>query len=573
MTQQRAFTRKGVAIGATIVLAGALAAAVPASASARSARPNGAAKISSAKIHLAGVSNPGAIKAPPAAAAHSKPRVMPLLKPRAGNAKAGVVPRVQGAAKPKLRPATTGMGQILSNFDGINAIQNEQTAFPLEPPDEGLGAGAGYVVNFVNVTGGIYRGSGRMVGAPFYLNPFFHEADAANTSDPRVFYDSSSHRWFATILVYSLNSAGTRITGSHVDLAVSTSANPTGSWVVYKIPTSNVSHAGCPCLADYPILGVDQYNVYISTNEFTSDESSFNGAQLYAVSKSQVVAGRRGVNIAKFENLTIAGAPAFHVQPANTYGNAAAEWMMNSLDPNGTSDHRLGVWALTNPQAVSAGGTPGLSVRVIQSEGYSFPPKAQTPPGYCTACGAPTTGKVDTDWDAMQEVQYINGQLVGALNTGITVAGDTTDRSGVAWFVVRPSLTGSTVGTGTHVARQGYLAAQGLYLLYPHLNMTQNGAMAVTFGFGGPGTFLSAGYSVAAPGRAFHSIQVAAAGTGPDNGFTGTAQYGGLGRWGDYSNGEIIPGTNRVWLATQYIPNNGGQYTNWGNRIFELNLG
>ncbi len=41
---------------------------------------------------------------------------------------------------------------------------------------------------------------------------------------------------------------------------------------------------------------------------------------------------------------------------------------------------------------------------------------------------------------------------------------------------------------------------------------------------------------------------------------------------GDYSNGQIIPGTNKVWLATQYIPNNGDGNANWGNRVIELQL-
>ena len=37
--------------------------------------------------------------------------------------------------------------------------------------------------------------------------------------------------------------------------------------------------------------------------------------------------------------------------------------------------------------------------------------------------------------------------------------------------------------------------------------------------------------------------------------------------------GRSSPGTNTVWLATQYVPNNGDGNENWGNRIFELNLG
>jgi len=59
------------------------------------------------------------------------------------------------------------------------------SGFDLEPPDQGLGAGNGYVVNFVNVTGQIQSTSGALLVRPFYLNTFFHEAPQANTSDPR----------------------------------------------------------------------------------------------------------------------------------------------------------------------------------------------------------------------------------------------------------------------------------------------------------------------------------------------------------------------------------------------------
>jgi hypothetical protein len=524
----------------------------------------------SSTIPLVHVAHPTTLKAPTRSQL-SQHRVIPLLRPSQATYRPGFAPSVRST---KTSPLVGGSA-VLRNFDGVDAIQNRAAAgFNLEPPDEGLGAGNHYVANFVNVTGAIYDVNGALLAGPFYLNPFFGESVDAFTSDPRVYYDGLTHRWFATILEYQFNADFTAITESHVDLAASVSADPTGAWNVYRIDTTNPTHSGCPCLADYPILGVDQYNIYISTNEFDKTLSSFNGSQLYVVSKAHLIAGHPHAHMAFFENLAMAGAPAYHVQPANTYGNAKAEWMMSSLDPNSTRDHRLGIWAVTNRPSVTTGiGVPKLSQMKILSESYSFPPNAHTPPGYCTSCGAPTSGIVANDFDAMQETEYINGQLVGALDTGVNINGDTSERSGVAWFVVQPSLRGGQISSDTHVVRQGYLATQGLYLLYPHINMTLNGSMAMTFGFGGPGTYLSAGYSTAAPGSRFQSVKRAAAGTGPDNGFTGTDQYGSIGRWGDYSNGEIIPGpSNRVWLATQYIPNSGTGYSNWGNRIFELSL-
>jgi len=531
--------------------------------------PQSASTATRGSIPLVRVTHPTAIKAP-TQAQQSQHRTLPLLRQAQSGYRAGLAPSVHSATT-----SFASKSRIVKNFDGVDAIQNRAAAgFNLEPPDEGLGASSAYVANFVNVTGAVYSTHGELLAGPFYLNTFFAESADANTSDPRVFYDHATQRWFATILEYQFNSDGSAISESHVDIAASTSADPTGAWNVYRIDATNPTHSGCPCLADYPILGVDQYNVYISTNEFDRTLSSFNGAQLYVVSKKHLLAGRPHANLAFFENLAMSGAPAFHVQPANTYGNAKAEYLMSSLDPNGTADHRLGIWAVTNRPSVTTGvGVPKLSKRAIGSEGYSFPPVAHTPPGYCDSCDAPTSGLVDNDWDAMQETEFINGMLVGALDTGVSVSGDTADRSGVAWFVVHPTVRGSGVGSDTQVVRQGYLAAQGLYLMYPHVNMTLNGSMAMTFGFGGPGTYMSAGYSIASPGLRFKTVGRAAAGTGPDNGFTGTDQYGPIGRWGDYSNGEIIPGaSNKVWLATEYIPNEGTGYSNWGNRIFALSL-
>ncbi len=573
MTHHR--TRLAIAAAASVAAASALSAvsvgadaSVRSEATGRAATPGGAARATHHTIRPVGTVRPATIKAPPAGVRGHVQHPLPVLRPHGRSSQRVSPPRVHATRTQFGRQSANT--KVLQNFDGVDAIQNRAAAgFNLEPPDEGLGAGNGYVANFVNVTGAIYRRNGTPVTGPFYLNTFFRERPIANTSDPRVFYDASSRRWFATVFEYKFNKKG-NFSESHIDLAVSRRANPALRWKVYRIPASDENHAGCPCLADYPIMGVDKFNVYITTNEFSN--VGFNGSQLYVVSKSQLIA-RLPANVVQFENLQVAGAPAYHVQPANTYGKSAAEWMMSSLDPNSTSDNRLAVWAVSHRKAVTTGKrNPRLSVRVIRSEGYSFPPIAQTPRGYCASCGKPTTGLVDTDFDAMQEVQYINGRLVGALNTGVTVAGDVSDRSGVAWFVVRPHLTRTSVDNKTRIMRQGYVAAQGLYLLYPHINMTPNGAMAMTFSFGGRDTYLSAAYSTAAPGSKFGPIRRAAAGAYPDNGFTGTKQYGSVGRWGDYSNGQIVPGTNRVWLATQYIPNAGTGYSNWGNRIFQLRL-
>ena len=86
---------------------------------------------------------------------------MPELVPPGRDGDAGrqaARPPHAKSTKLSARAAST----LLANFDGVNAIQNSVTAgFDLEPPDEGLGAGHGFVANFVNVTGAIYNTHGR----------------------------------------------------------------------------------------------------------------------------------------------------------------------------------------------------------------------------------------------------------------------------------------------------------------------------------------------------------------------------------------------------------------------------
>src|SRR5205814_1244087 len=49
-------------------------------------------------------------------------------------------------------------------------------------------------------------------------------------------------------------------------------------------------HPNCPCLGDYPHIGADANGVYLTTNEFPFS-GGFNSAQIYAVSKRDLVAG------------------------------------------------------------------------------------------------------------------------------------------------------------------------------------------------------------------------------------------------------------------------------------------
>jgi hypothetical protein len=455
---------------------------------------------------------------------------------------------------------------LLANFNGTSSRDSAVTNFgaEFEPPDQGLCVGNGFVVDMVNSAYTVYKPNGAVVTGPFNVNGPFDEGLTEFTSDPRCQYDAATNTWFAIILFISSDNASSRL-----DIAVNTSGDPTKPWTTYQINTTDTggatgpAHPGCPCLGDQPLLGIDSSNLYVSTNEFSILGPQFNGAQIYAIAKSDLeqpgppssVLGR----FVHFDNLSIGGAPAASVQPAITSGNPQAEFFLNSLDPNGTFDQRIGVWAMTGGQAVATGGTPTLSSMVVNSEAYGIPPSA-------VQKGSPSL--LDAGDDRMQQTQFLGGNLWGALDTEVTIPGDSTSRAGVAWFDVRPTVRGGVISAAP-INRQGYVSVAGNYLLYPAIQAAPSGRVAVVTTLSGQHRFPSAAYAVLPNGATtFGDVTVAAAGkTNYDPAAT---------RWGDYSWAIMDPSGTSVWMATEYVPPTASQtpdgLRNWGTRVFDLGL-
>jgi hypothetical protein len=321
-------------------------------------------------------------------------------------------------------------GVIRRNFDGVSSLDSANTNFggEFEPPDQGLCVGNGFVIDAVNSAYTIYRRDGAVVAGPINVNALFDEGLTEFTSDPRCHFDAATHTWFAVILFISADN-----TEARTDIAVNTSGDPTKPWTVYHLDATDdgthgtPAHVGCPCLGDQPLLGIDRDNLYVSTNEFSIQGPQFNGAQVYAVSKRDLLRGASQIHFVHFENLTIAGVQAASVQPAiNTPGDdedgaGGVEYFLQSIDANGTGDNRLGVWALTHPEAVADGEVPTLSNLVINSLAYGNPPGA-------VQKGA--TSLLDSGDDRMQQAQFVNGSLWGELDTALNVPGGSTPLPG-----------------------------------------------------------------------------------------------------------------------------------------------
>lgn len=543
------------------------------------------------------------------------------------------VNRTLGVSKGQGRMGVGAAGTAKSNpslvqsFDGLNNF-DEASAAPggnliFEPPDQALCAGNGYVVDGVNDAMSVYNQSTHTrVAGPTTLNAFLGFAPELDsngvfgpeTTDPSCYYDSSTGRFFFSILTLNLNPDGSWDGSNEEDIAVSNSSDPTGSWNVYRMNVT-LDGSGCafsesdfnPCLGDYPHIGADANGVYLTTNDFPLVANGFYGSQIYAFSKAALESGTATVNGWRFDTSdpsnTVAGDAGYSLTPSTAPGGKfetaanGTEYFLSTTFDNcaacTTSDNRVAVWALTNTRNLSGSNPPALTNTTVTISPYGDPPQATQKNGVTPfntlAYGATSPGLIATNDAGNHNAVFANGKLWGAFTTGVTENG--TKEAGIAYYIVTPNVTPKGVLSAS-LALQGTLAASNANLIFPTIGVTPSGRGVMAYTLTGPNDFPSAAYSSIDAKSGAGPITTAAAGAGPSDGFTENQPYYSDGsprpRWGDY--GAASVDGNNVWVASEYIgqtcdiptylsdyPNDtcGNTRTyaaNWDTRITELNM-
>ena len=185
-----------------------------------------------------------------------------------------------GAALPS-RPSTGQKpGATTSSASGPLALTNAFDGVSLpnascgcQPPDVNATVGPNHIVEAVNLSLAVYSKSGTQLQNTG-LNTFLGTADGL--SDPRVLYDTSWNRY-----VMVLTDVTARPT---LWLAVSAGPDPTGGWIIYHFGFS-----GFPAntLIDYPMIGMDQDALFITSNNYDGSDSYINSTA-FAIPKARV---------------------------------------------------------------------------------------------------------------------------------------------------------------------------------------------------------------------------------------------------------------------------------------------
>ncbi|KHK99916.1 hypothetical protein LK09_00880 [Microbacterium mangrovi] len=544
-------------------------------------------------------------------------------KASATTAKHASVSRVGMKANP-INPTVAGQpvagatANLSASVAGLNAFDQgithpvyDSSGHPLslpgvdiEPPDQGVCAGNGYVMEINNVVARVFSANltGGTKAAPieslFKTPEVFGAAGDGSFSiqgDPRCFYDAQSGRWFASQLWLDENDAtGYGWAGTFV--AVSTSGDPNGTWNDYFVPdaynatgTSTCNNlpptdpSANPCLGDQPLLGVDGASVQISTNEYSVFRSNPAAqAGLYFLSKAAMVAGAKSVStLFSAVGATVAApgaGPWYSLTPAQapdgrySTANGGTSYALSALDFVNAGDNRIAEWAYTNTSAVDHGGSVKIFETTLSSGQYAAPPLptvAQKTGSVPLALvwnrlnGAKKNsplpeGGIATNDDRMGSVTVdpSTGALLGALNTGVNQprTGSTAlVQGGIAYFVTTPvwGATGLVPGSVT----TGYIAPAGANAVYPGVAVAASGAGVIGYTLTGSAYYPSQAYTVIRSGDQVGSVvHVARSGVGPQDGFSeyqdiGTGLYSP--RWGDY--GAAVAHGSTITFAGEMI--------------------
>ena len=232
--------------------------------------------------------------------------------------------------------------------------------------------------------------------------------------------------------------------------AVSNTPDPTTTYTIYSWDTSDTTTSGCPCFGDYDKLGADDNGIYVATDEFGIDSGAFNGVIIYAISKEQIeTASGTGILPAclwlPFDEGSFR--PALHrgaeQHPSQTRSSLPNTEYFVESNSNLPSDDHLLVYALNDTSDLGAPGASGAvpdrgDDRVVRIPAGCHP-EARSPSAREGVSGSGREVSRPTSMPRWSRPTSA-ASMYAELDTGTKSGSDAVD-----WFILRPTLSGSTL--------------------------------------------------------------------------------------------------------------------------------
>jgi hypothetical protein len=439
-------------------------------------------------------------------------------------------------------PALSAPGDVAWNFPGL-------TSTGWVPPDDNLAVGGGQVVEAVNEQLAFWNTAGSPInnsnGKNFIgLSSIFTGVSGSlGVFDPRIVFDPANGGHF---LLTGLE-FGSNPQVSNLDLAVSTTANPTpsaSSWHVYRV-SAGVSSGGTNYWLDFDGLGFDSTAIYVTGNlfSFATNPQTFLGARLMTFDKNALETSNAPgggtptlLSPTNSEVITDGGS----LQPAVTLTPGTPEYLIEDW-----STTQVRVHTVTNPLSLKAYDRTTALV-TVPSYGLNPPNAPQQ--------GA--TSKVAVNDTRIINAVYSNGYLYAAHTIQNTAGGQ--NKATARWYQINVS------GTPT-LTRSGNIdPGTGIATFFPAIAVDPAGNIGVSYAESSSSMYPSAYYTT-----------IPASG---GSGTTGAIEVGqaatSSGRWGDYSGIVADPAATGAFYAVGMAEQSSSQPTaNWGTWWIHIQQG
>ena len=474
----------------------------------------------------------------------------------------------------------------ISGFTGVNAGDNATAnGYELEPPDQGLAVNSNVAAEIVNNTLRFFNATnGVPLTAPIATSTLFNLDPAVyNLSDPQVFFDSVSQRWFFTEVVYNN-------TVNSFAIAVSQSSNPLGAYYVYLADAFSSQVSGCgsvDCFPDYPKDGYNADAFFITADLFSNVSGNYVEAAIFALPKASLEAGK-SFNYVRFDDpndFVLQPSVPAPGEPFSTAHNGS-EFLLSA--PTAiflTGPPSVSVLAVVNTKSIVSNPSALQALLIsVRSQSYGVGTIPSSEPNvvgpYCASVGVTSAPRLDGGYSAFQStIQKAGGNLYGALASG-TKDGNGLYRDIINYFEIAPTLT-STSLTASIVHQGQIIPPNGYSISYPAFGLLKSGAGVIGFTITNPNPTLAGGFPSAAvmqfDGTApTGGIVISGKGYTSDDGFTGCGAPGPgtVGRWGDYGAAVVDAATGHLYTGSEMIPNPNvyprGTYSNWGTYITQI---
>jgi hypothetical protein len=398
------------------------------------------------------------------------------------------------------------------------------------PPDTQGAAGPAHLMETLNGGVGIFEKATGALLSQITLQNFWSSLGtgpgepASDVFDPKVLYDQYAERFVAI-------SIGRRqAPQSWILIGVSATSDPTGEWSLYAIDADQFNGQQFNEWADFPGLGLDARNYYVTANMLPNLMSGTSSRKIWVIPKGPLFQNSATIQFTEFRSSILGSG----IRPSHTFGETEYHYLLSSN------------WIINSgsfPNALRLGRIRFMPDPIFEDLGFIAVNEYPGAPPAPQQGGVPNLEVLNL---APNNVVFRNGRLWTVNHVGRLGS----QRVEVAWYELDPAE--ASLSEAGPPVQEGRISDSVMSFFYPSIAVNKDNHVMIGFSASSPQMYAGAAYTareVGDPPGSMQPVELIKEGLGPYYKTFGA----GRNRWGDYSATTVDPEDDRTfWTIQEY---------------------